>query len=454
MQRILLGFVAFLFLLLLWVGFNSFDQDGFDDLGLLGQIEYPKDEDNGYTLIAGFIEEHGELVDKVDDEIFQQHYKREDHDQDYVDGLVKANQAAYAILEQVLKKPSFAFPKQQDVYDLPDYTSFVDMSRFLLLKSAGHFFRFEMNKAAKDLGLVIKISRLLMNEQGHTLIAFMIGQSLLLDSISYADEFSYFLKGNASEFKEVKQLLADAPSFEDNYFSNSFVGEYHFALNILNLYFDKSLSERLSMYKENHTDNAFVDFGLLHDVHTWLFHVYPYYFIHINKSMETYALAIKAAQEKAGRSCGVYLEKERDWFVSSIGWKNFMPNGMDNTLNSGEYSDLFNEYFPRNCHVQTYKGAVIAKYALLAFYGEYGRFPESLNQLTPEFLSTVPTDYFGGAELLYNKESNTKVWLYSLGQNLIDGGGSEDSLYIKKCHEDESCRINPTYLIDINEPSD
>ncbi|HOC93971.1 MAG TPA: hypothetical protein PKH33_16610 [bacterium] len=59
--------------------------------------------------------------------------------------------------------------------------------------------------------------------------------------------------------------------------------------------------------------------------------------------------------------------------------------------------------------------------AALAYESEYGELPASLESLVPEFLPSVPIDPFDGSPLRYDKEKRA---VYSVGQNLIDEGGS------------------------------
>jgi hypothetical protein len=55
-------------------------------------------------------------------------------------------------------------------------------------------------------------------------------------------------------------------------------------------------------------------------------------------------------------------------------------------------------------------------------FAHANRYPESLNQLTPNYLNAVPADPFDGQGLRYRKAGNGYV-LYSIGRNLKDDGG-------------------------------
>ena len=59
----------------------------------------------------------------------------------------------------------------------------------------------------------------------------------------------------------------------------------------------------------------------------------------------------------------------------------------------------------------------------LKIYKEkYGDYPESLNKLTPEILTSLPLDPFTGKNYIYRKKDQGFI-VYSLGDNLEDDGG-------------------------------
>ncbi len=62
-----------------------------------------------------------------------------------------------------------------------------------------------------------------------------------------------------------------------------------------------------------------------------------------------------------------------------------------------------------------------ALFAVKAFYNDKGEYPVSLEELVPEYLSSVPKDPFDDKDIKYLKE---KKILYSIGKDLKDNGGS------------------------------
>ena len=70
---------------------------------------------------------------------------------------------------------------------------------------------------------------------------------------------------------------------------------------------------------------------------------------------------------------------------------------------------------------QTHRNLVVAA-ALAAYRAEAGRYPASLDELAPKYLSAVPGDIFSGKPLVY-RPTDGDYLLYSVGINGLDEGG-------------------------------
>lgn len=64
--------------------------------------------------------------------------------------------------------------------------------------------------------------------------------------------------------------------------------------------------------------------------------------------------------------------------------------------------------------------ALETKIALLRYRSDHGRFPESLNELTPDYLNAIPMDPISREPMKYNTKKNV---VYSIGFNMKDDGG-------------------------------
>jgi hypothetical protein len=75
----------------------------------------------------------------------------------------------------------------------------------------------------------------------------------------------------------------------------------------------------------------------------------------------------------------------------------------------------------KKCQEDLLVGATQAMVGIKAFKNDTNNYPNSLNELVPNYLSTVPQDPFDGKSLKY---SATKKILYSVGEDLQDSSGS------------------------------
>jgi hypothetical protein len=80
--------------------------------------------------------------------------------------------------------------------------------------------------------------------------------------------------------------------------------------------------------------------------------------------------------------------------------------------------------------------------ALEQFRNQYNRLPQKLEELTPAFLAKIPDDPFTGTELLYRQLPIGYV-VYSVGRDLIDDGGKEES-DSRKSHNESTYDITFT----------
>ena len=74
---------------------------------------------------------------------------------------------------------------------------------------------------------------------------------------------------------------------------------------------------------------------------------------------------------------------------------------------------------------QAHNEMTITAIALKRYHLRHGKYPQTLDQLVPEFLKTHPVDWMDGQKLRYRPEDASFV-LWSVGDNGIDDGGTPD----------------------------
>lgn len=83
--------------------------------------------------------------------------------------------------------------------------------------------------------------------------------------------------------------------------------------------------------------------------------------------------------------------------------------------------------------------------ALAAWHSEHDEYPLTLDELSPEILSEVPTDLFTGRALVYLPNQDGYL-LYSIGPNLVDDGGRERG----KTHGTDDIRVLMPVEVDLD----
>jgi hypothetical protein len=87
------------------------------------------------------------------------------------------------------------------------------------------------------------------------------------------------------------------------------------------------------------------------------------------------------------------------------------------------YADLTKAWYT-TMKTLTQHGMLITAIALKRFELQHGSKPSSLDALIPEFLAVLPTDFMDGHPLRYRLNSDGTYALYSVGDNLVDDGGT------------------------------
>ncbi|HTB83401.1 MAG TPA: hypothetical protein VK742_07100 [Candidatus Sulfotelmatobacter sp.] len=81
----------------------------------------------------------------------------------------------------------------------------------------------------------------------------------------------------------------------------------------------------------------------------------------------------------------------------------------------------------KTIHIEAARRVVIAAIALKRFQLKHGAWPQTLNELAPEFIVSVPVDPFDGKPLRYHPNPDGTYLLYSVGEDGVDDGGDPTS---------------------------
>ncbi len=93
---------------------------------------------------------------------------------------------------------------------------------------------------------------------------------------------------------------------------------------------------------------------------------------------------------------------------------------------------VFNKAREKDAECRQKNDFLMLEFALRAYRLEHGGYPETLVELVPGYLQTVPLDPFGAGEILKYQRQGDGYTLYSNGQNGIDDHGTLDDIVLKK----------------------
>ncbi len=113
--------------------------------------------------------------------------------------------------------------------------------------------------------------------------------------------------------------------------------------------------------------------------------------------------------------------------LSSLGITN-AGEAVFRSLKIPDLAEIFGDQWIANTVVKTVrmeaaKSVVITAIALKRFQLKHSRWPETLNELSPEFLPAVTIDIYDGKPLKYHPNVDGTYLLYCVGEDGMDNGG-------------------------------
>jgi hypothetical protein len=136
-----------------------------------------------------------------------------------------------------------------------------------------------------------------------------------------------------------------------------------------------------------------------------------------NKTKALFAEDVRESIKSVNQICGEITEPE----TKSLAPKNFIQfHTEENAIGKLIYDITqsgFIDVTRHKCQEDLLVGVTQAMIAIKAFKNDTNNYPESLNDLVPDYLSSVPQDPFDGKSLKYSK---TKKILYSVGMDVED----------------------------------
>lgn len=409
---IIVAVLMIIILILLPAILNLFTKDigPIDDSDLRLSAEKVNDEDNAYfdlikisDVIYASEGSDAEVLKMVNNKTWNQAL---------ADEIVSKNKEAFELFSNAAKKPKYQNPsavKPENIkYDmaLPPLNEWRKLSNYSVIK-------------ALDLSKKGRSGEAIEEALNSAYIGQKIQESQVL-TIEYL--IAIVLKENGLETVQEIVKTSDLPNDElmdyskkiDIFYNNEkgmisvIKGEYQAQAGIVDSFTKKEMDKTVSLVGEKEVDK----YSLL---------LKNSYYFRPNKTRLMFADYARAEIENI------------DKFCKDIKKDNIQRRSSDSLITSYITENVIGNMFyditviglsginAKKCNDDSLVSVTKALIAIRAYRNDNGDYPDSLDNLVPRYLESLPLDYFDGQPLKYSKE---KKIIYFIGKNLADNGGS------------------------------
>jgi len=448
------GLVLLLVISATWIFVGSIDQESYEDLGLSAVFSDLPDELNGFTVLAYTQEEDtSSIPTDIDEELLLAYLREEEWDQASVDALLNSNSIHIDNVLRATAFQRFKFPVAENVIeDIPQYHLIVISSRLLIAKSISEARSGNLDDAIYLAGKAVHFTQQIKTEENYWLISHMIGLAMQYDALNWVQSLASDYDLNAAQFSSLSASLDEIPAYHEDTFNKVFSGEFLFTLQLLGEIGQRPLAERWEDWSQSYDwwnsnledDGIFSEPQPTEKVLHFLQVLFPGYVLQKNEAANNSAVVYKQLSDLADSYCSdtAFLGEIEPYIPS---WTDIVkPNSMGKAWAAAPQN--FQSYFTRRCFGHSHIEGTKAIVAINRYEAMNGELPGSLAALVPAYMTNLPLDPFIGGVLGYSKQD---AWLYSVGTNFSDDGGSSGGYFVRRCENDEICQSNPTFPITV-----
>lgn len=394
----LLVVIAVVFFLSLNI-FLGRDEPPFDDSDLwLPKVEISQ-SDNAFYYFEDIREKIYIPYNIEENKLFQDMSNGQAWDAEFAKELIDKNQQAFESFNKafdcpVYQQPSLIDPKEFSINTIIYSVGYLrNIAQLSCVKATYLFKEDKQQEAFEQIIKNLELSQMLKNAPLPQLIDGLV--SLTIDDISLKNLRLMIPETNLSS-SALKEQINKLDEFKGNndWIKTSFKLEY---IKQQNAY--RELANYSSyFYKPNQTKRMFAEHyqGMIRNAEQ------DYY-----KDMESFEFN------------PLYLE---NFSIETLFKGNLIGKIFYDMIAVNQEGLLVNNYL----NEFSFSGTQVLM-ALKAYQIDNAKLPNSLDELVPEYLSQVPKDPFDGQAIRFSPE---KRIIYSVGQDLIDSGGSQgDDLY-------------------------
>jgi hypothetical protein len=459
LKRICLTLLVVIALLAVWIQIGSIDKESFDDRGLLSELKPVPDAENGFLDLAYMGEDNFKFSGVKERNVLQDsaYGKKWNSEESII--LLDKNKELLDNIKASNAKQSFALPDiKGDPLKYFSYSKLSDANRFLIIESRVNFQALNYDKAIESIRHALIFSEHVKTEKSGYMLSWMVGYSMQKEVLQWIHEAISLHDLDPIQYRNILIALRCIAPYKTDGFSRIFPSELKFVLDLLEAAQEKTIEDKNRHYKKTLElfDTKENQVSLIEKWHFYLTTLFPEFYVHNNRIMEANALSMENLVEKAGDFCldARFPEENIDMadysvLVENPGWRDFLlPNSLGRRW--PVMGSIYNEYFQRRCFFHVYTDAIEIAVAIKAYEKQHnGALPETLDALVPNYLDRLPIDYFDGQALRYSRE---RQWLYSVGADGKDDGGSAEGFYQGRCKKEDACFNNPTIPLSAPQP--
>ena len=391
--------------------FNLFtkDIDLIDDSDLSLQIISIPDEDNAYFDLIKMKDviyepEKGSknIIDMIDQKIW---------DEKLAEEIVSRNQEAFEYFSKAVHKPKFQNPVFADPENinpnivLSSLTYWRRMAQFSSIKAL-YLSKQGKDKEAIDEALNSVYIGQKIQESQVSLLGYLVAISMKETGLETVQRV--ITSSNLST-EELKKYAKDMNQFYKNEegFIVTIKGEYH----IQSLIIDALVSgntEALQFYSEEQSQDISKKLN-------------NNYYFRPNQTKALFASYARKRIENVNKFCNNIEDIEIQMQAPSSYIEMHLSENIIGKILHDTIAISLSPVNTKKCEEDSLVSATQGLIAMKAYQNDNGDHPDLLEQLVPNYLSSVPLDYFDGNFLRYSKEDKI---LYSVGKDLKDTGGS------------------------------
>lgn len=412
---IVMGIIVFLFILINFLpyilGLFSNDILPIDDSDLRLQKISILDKDNGYfdlIKLDNVIYEPAEKLKVILDIVAGKTW-----DDNFIKEIISRNEQAFEYFTEVARKPKFQYPIYADLSKitlktpLPPMKSWRQMAQLSAIRAL-YLVRQGKDKEAMEEALnAARIGQKIQDSQA-PLIAYLVGKAMKIVGMETVQKIIVSLKLSSVELNKYNQELNMFYKNEDGLI-NFFKREYYMQTRTMDALAGKDEEVRKEIVGEEEFKNLVGK------------KVKNNYYFRPNKTKLLFANDARANIKNANKPCGKIRAIEKQRLAPTNPIKFYTKENAIGEILYDLMAVNLSIMSTKKCEEDILIGATQSIIAIKAYKNDTNNYPASLDELVPNYLSSVPQDPFDGKSLKY---SAAKKILYSVGQDMRDLGGS------------------------------